>query len=92
MTFPLKDTSVTVDLTDFYQSFQGVWNMEHIYNILFFFFLILQLQGQIKSSFTSTENYHTLGCLNLVAGDLASEIPVIIGVILFFYKMSNFFF
>uniref|UniRef100_A0A452E5M1 Kinetochore associated 1 n=1 Tax=Capra hircus TaxID=9925 RepID=A0A452E5M1_CAPHI len=51
----------------------------HIYNILFFFFLILQLQGQIKSSFTSTENYHTLGCLNLVAGDLASEIPVIIG-------------
>ncbi|XP_060257120.1 kinetochore-associated protein 1 isoform X3 [Ovis aries] len=37
------------------------------------------LQGQIKSSFTSTENYHTLGCLNLVAGDLASEIPVIIG-------------
>ncbi|GAB5578997.1 kinetochore-associated protein 1 isoform X1 [Prionailurus iriomotensis] len=37
------------------------------------------LQGQIKSSFISTENYHTLGCLNLVAGDLASEIPVIIG-------------
>ncbi|XP_019833576.2 kinetochore-associated protein 1 isoform X1 [Bos indicus] len=38
-----------------------------------------KLQGQIKSSFISTENYHTLGCLNLVAGDLASEIPVIIG-------------
>ncbi|XP_026980736.1 kinetochore-associated protein 1 isoform X5 [Sagmatias obliquidens] len=38
-----------------------------------------KLQGQIKSSFISTENCHTLGCLNLVAGDLASEIPVIIG-------------
>ncbi|KAF3820625.1 hypothetical protein GH733_005170 [Mirounga leonina] len=38
-----------------------------------------KLQGQIKSGFISTENYHTLGCLNLVAGDLASEIPVIIG-------------
>ncbi|KAK2505118.1 hypothetical protein MC885_004569, partial [Smutsia gigantea] len=38
-----------------------------------------KLQGQIKSSFISTENYHTLGCLNLVAGDLATEIPVIIG-------------
>ncbi|XP_070331264.1 kinetochore-associated protein 1 isoform X3 [Odocoileus virginianus] len=38
-----------------------------------------KLQGQIQSSFISTENYHTLGCLNLVAGDLASEIPVIIG-------------
>uniref|UniRef100_A0A2K6L2G6 Kinetochore associated 1 n=1 Tax=Rhinopithecus bieti TaxID=61621 RepID=A0A2K6L2G6_RHIBE len=40
-----------------------------------------KLQGQIKSSFISTENYHTLGCLGLVAGDLASEVPVIIGVI-----------
>ncbi|KAL4700591.1 hypothetical protein H8959_014595, partial [Pygathrix nigripes] len=38
-----------------------------------------KLQGQIKSSFISTENYHTLGCLGLVAGDLASEVPVIIG-------------
>ncbi|XP_044099380.1 kinetochore-associated protein 1 isoform X3 [Neovison vison] len=38
-----------------------------------------KLQGQIKSGFISTENYHTLGCLNLVAGDLASEITVIIG-------------
>ncbi|XP_063568023.1 kinetochore-associated protein 1 isoform X1 [Pongo abelii] len=38
-----------------------------------------KLQGQIKSSFISTENYHTLGCLSLVAGDLASEVPVIIG-------------
>lgn len=38
-----------------------------------------KLQGQIKSSFISTENYHTLGCLSLVVGDLASEIPVIIG-------------
>ncbi|XP_077015828.1 kinetochore-associated protein 1 isoform X3 [Tamandua tetradactyla] len=38
-----------------------------------------KLQGQIKSSFISTENYHSLGCLSLVVGDLASEIPVIIG-------------
>ncbi|KAM6155780.1 kinetochore-associated protein 1 [Rhynchocyon petersi] len=38
-----------------------------------------KLQGQIKSSFISTENYHTLGCLSLEVGDLASEIPVIIG-------------
>ncbi|XP_066227137.1 kinetochore-associated protein 1 [Saccopteryx leptura] len=38
-----------------------------------------KLQGQIKSSFISTENYHTLGCLHLVAGDLASKIPAIIG-------------
>ncbi|KAM5237722.1 kinetochore-associated protein 1 [Ctenodactylus gundi] len=38
-----------------------------------------KLQGQIKSSFISTENYHTLGCLNLVVGDLASETPMIIG-------------
>ncbi|XP_058995163.1 kinetochore-associated protein 1 [Mustela lutreola] len=38
-----------------------------------------KLQGQIKSAFISVENYHTLGCLNLVAGDLASEITVIIG-------------
>ncbi|XP_006865547.1 PREDICTED: kinetochore-associated protein 1 [Chrysochloris asiatica] len=38
-----------------------------------------KLQGQIKSSFISTENYHTLGCLNFVIGDLGSEIPVIIG-------------
>lgn len=48
-----------------------------------FFFLILQLQGQFKCSFVSTENYHSLGCLNLVAGEFASETPVIIGVILF---------
>ncbi|XP_054568471.1 kinetochore-associated protein 1 [Eptesicus fuscus] len=38
-----------------------------------------KLQGQIKSSFISTEKYHTLGCLSLVAGDLASKIPIIIG-------------
>ncbi|XP_004456020.2 kinetochore-associated protein 1 isoform X1 [Dasypus novemcinctus] len=38
-----------------------------------------KLQGQIKSSFFSTENYHTLGCLSLVVRDLASEIAVIIG-------------
>ncbi|XP_040145473.1 kinetochore-associated protein 1 isoform X1 [Ictidomys tridecemlineatus] len=40
---------------------------------------VKKLQGQIRSSFISTENYHTLGCLNLVTGDLASETPVIIG-------------
>ncbi|XP_049722443.1 kinetochore-associated protein 1 [Elephas maximus indicus] len=38
-----------------------------------------KLQGQIKSTFISTENLHALGCLSLVVGDLASEIPVIIG-------------
>ncbi|XP_007936326.1 kinetochore-associated protein 1 [Orycteropus afer afer] len=38
-----------------------------------------KLQAQIKSTFISTEKYHTLGCLSLVVGDLASEIPVIIG-------------
>ncbi|XP_006894765.1 PREDICTED: kinetochore-associated protein 1 [Elephantulus edwardii] len=38
-----------------------------------------KLQGQIKSSFISADNYHTLGCLSLAAGDLASEIPLIIG-------------
>ncbi|XP_012586372.1 PREDICTED: kinetochore-associated protein 1 [Condylura cristata] len=38
-----------------------------------------KLQGEIKSSFISTEKYHPLGCLSLVAGDLTSEIPVIIG-------------
>ncbi|CAH7241448.1 Kntc1 [Phodopus roborovskii] len=47
--------------------------------ILIFFFLILQLQGQFKCSFISTENYHSLGCLNLVVGEFASETPVIIG-------------
>ncbi|XP_074258214.1 kinetochore-associated protein 1 isoform X3 [Saimiri boliviensis] len=40
---------------------------------------VKKLQGQIKSSFISTENYHTLGCLSLAAGDLASELSVIIG-------------
>lgn len=70
-----------IDLNSFLPTFQGIWTVEHILTF-FFFFLILQLQGQIKSGFISTENYHTLGCLNLVAGDLASEIPVIIGVIL----------
>ncbi|XP_063081626.1 kinetochore-associated protein 1 isoform X2 [Cavia porcellus] len=38
-----------------------------------------RLQGEINSSFISTESYHTLGCLSLVAGDLATETPVIIG-------------
>lgn len=56
----------------------------HTYvHVFYFFFLILQLQGQFKCSFISTENYHSLGCLNLVAGAFASETAVIIGVILF---------
>ncbi|XP_051017448.1 kinetochore-associated protein 1 [Acomys russatus] len=38
-----------------------------------------KLQSQFKCGFISTENYHGLGCLNLVAGELASETPVIIG-------------
>lgn len=38
-----------------------------------------KLQGQFKCSFISTENYHSLGCLSLVAGEFASESPVIIG-------------
>ncbi|XP_075390092.1 kinetochore-associated protein 1 [Tenrec ecaudatus] len=38
-----------------------------------------KLQGQIKPRFISTENYHTLSCLNLVVGDVTSEVPVIIG-------------
>lgn len=41
--------------------------------------LAKKLQGQFKCSFVSTENYHSLGCLNLVAGEFASETPVIIG-------------
>ncbi|XP_040843011.1 kinetochore-associated protein 1 [Ochotona curzoniae] len=38
-----------------------------------------KLQEQIKSSFISTEDYHTLGCLSLVAGDITSGVPVVIG-------------
>ncbi|KAK7804980.1 hypothetical protein U0070_025502 [Myodes glareolus] len=34
--------------------------------------LAKKLQGQFKCSFISTENYHSLGCLNLVAGEFAS--------------------
>lgn len=41
--------------------------------------LAKKLQGQFKCSFISTENYHSLGCLNLVAGEFASETAVIIG-------------
>ncbi|KAG8514983.1 Kinetochore-associated protein 1 [Galemys pyrenaicus] len=38
-----------------------------------------KLQGEIKSSFISAEKYHPHGCLNLVPGDLTSEVPVLIG-------------
>ncbi|CAO2629625.1 Kinetochore-associated protein 1 [Lemmus lemmus] len=41
--------------------------------------LAKKLQGQFKCSFIPTENYHSLGCLNLVAGEFASETAVIIG-------------
>ncbi|XP_050002593.1 kinetochore-associated protein 1 [Alexandromys fortis] len=41
--------------------------------------LAKKLQGQFKCSFISTENYHSLGCLNLVAGEFANETAVIIG-------------
>lgn len=51
MTFPLKDTFVTVDLTDFYQSFQGVWTMEHIYNILIFLNLAVTRTNQVQLYF-----------------------------------------
>lgn len=51
MTFPLKGTFVTVDLTDFYQSFQGVWTMEHIYNILIFLNLAVTRTNQVQLYF-----------------------------------------
>nr|XP_044988281.1 kinetochore-associated protein 1 isoform X2 [Jaculus jaculus] len=38
-----------------------------------------KLQGQLKSSFICTENYHCLGCLNLVTGEFASGTTMIIG-------------
>ncbi|XP_007489958.2 kinetochore-associated protein 1 isoform X1 [Monodelphis domestica] len=38
-----------------------------------------ELQGQTKTSFITTENYHDRGCLSFVIGDLTSENQVIIG-------------
>ncbi|XP_053328174.1 kinetochore-associated protein 1 [Spea bombifrons] len=38
-----------------------------------------ELEGKIKTCFISTEEYHTDGCLNLVIGDLTSDIHLIIG-------------
>ncbi|XP_043831061.1 kinetochore-associated protein 1 [Dromiciops gliroides] len=38
-----------------------------------------ELQGQTKTNFIATENYHNLGCSSFVIGDLASENHVIIG-------------
>ncbi|XP_075033881.1 kinetochore-associated protein 1 [Mixophyes fleayi] len=38
-----------------------------------------ELEGKIKTCFISTEEYHTNGCLNLVIGDLTSDIHLIIG-------------
>ncbi|XP_019476461.1 kinetochore-associated protein 1 [Meleagris gallopavo] len=38
-----------------------------------------KLQGQIKTAFISTEEYHSLGCQNSVISNLANKIHVIIG-------------
>ncbi|KAE8635123.1 hypothetical protein XENTR_v10002517 [Xenopus tropicalis] len=38
-----------------------------------------ELERKIKTCFISTEQYHTSGCLNLVIGDLMSDIHLIIG-------------
>ncbi|XP_027709298.1 kinetochore-associated protein 1 isoform X2 [Vombatus ursinus] len=38
-----------------------------------------ELQGQTKTNFIATENYHNLGCLSFVIGDLTSENHVMIG-------------
>ncbi|XP_063820516.1 kinetochore-associated protein 1 isoform X2 [Pseudophryne corroboree] len=38
-----------------------------------------ELEGKLKTCFISTEEYHTNGCLNLVIGDLTSDIHMIIG-------------
>uniref|UniRef100_G1N0B5 Kinetochore associated 1 n=1 Tax=Meleagris gallopavo TaxID=9103 RepID=G1N0B5_MELGA len=40
----------------------------------------ISLQGQIKTAFISTEEYHSLGCQNSVISNLANKIHVIIGV------------
>uniref|UniRef100_A0A803XMT4 Kinetochore associated 1 n=1 Tax=Meleagris gallopavo TaxID=9103 RepID=A0A803XMT4_MELGA len=42
--------------------------------------LLTKLQGQIKTAFISTEEYHSLGCQNSVISNLANKIHVIIGV------------
>uniref|UniRef100_A0A8C0HGN4 Kinetochore associated 1 n=1 Tax=Chelonoidis abingdonii TaxID=106734 RepID=A0A8C0HGN4_CHEAB len=47
-----------------------------INNSVFSFF---QLQGMIKTAYISTKDYHTLGCLNFVTGDLMNNILLIIG-------------
>ncbi|XP_063310359.1 kinetochore-associated protein 1 [Pelobates fuscus] len=38
-----------------------------------------ELEGKIKICFISTEEYHTSGCMNLMIGDLTSDIHLIIG-------------
>nr|DBA23163.1 TPA: hypothetical protein GDO54_014103 [Pyxicephalus adspersus] len=38
-----------------------------------------ELEGKLKTCFTSTEKYHTEGCLNLVIGDLTSDTHLIVG-------------
>ncbi|XP_053557743.1 kinetochore-associated protein 1 [Bombina bombina] len=52
-----------------------------------------ELEGKIKTSFISTEEYHTDGCLSFVVGDLTSDIHLIIGgkgdYVLSKWKMNN---
>ncbi|XP_040203268.1 kinetochore-associated protein 1 [Rana temporaria] len=38
-----------------------------------------ELEGKLKTCFTSTEKYHTESCLNLVIGDLTSDTQLIVG-------------
>ncbi|KAG9469136.1 hypothetical protein GDO78_021163, partial [Eleutherodactylus coqui] len=38
-----------------------------------------ELEGKIKTCFISAEEYHTDGCLNLLIGDLRSDIHLVIG-------------
>eukprot|EP00076_Gallus_gallus_P045910 XP_025011448.1 kinetochore-associated protein 1 isoform X3 [Gallus gallus] len=39
----------------------------------------MKLQGQIKTAFIATEEYHSLGCQNFVISNLANKIHMIIG-------------
>uniref|UniRef100_A0A669P7S2 Kinetochore associated 1 n=1 Tax=Phasianus colchicus TaxID=9054 RepID=A0A669P7S2_PHACC len=40
----------------------------------------ISLQGQIKTAFIATEEYHSLGCQNSVISNLANKIHMVIGV------------
>uniref|UniRef100_A0A7M4F655 Kinetochore associated 1 n=1 Tax=Crocodylus porosus TaxID=8502 RepID=A0A7M4F655_CROPO len=43
------------------------------------FFSLFQLQGEIKTAFISTKEYHAFGCLNFIIGDSKDNIQLIIG-------------